>query len=69
MYNNDIEKEKELILIIIKNNSETVNKKFVCTRIDTLNFVFFQSPTPRRIFKSSVHNIPSPVIPYHWPHK
>ena len=41
MYNNDIEKEKELILIIIKNNSETVNKKFVCTRKDTLNFVFF----------------------------
>ena len=45
MYNKNIEKKKELILKIIKNNSEIVNKKFVCTnrngRKDTLNFVFF----------------------------
>ena len=40
MYNNDIEKEKKKIIILIKNNSETVNKKFVCTRKDTLNYFF-----------------------------
>ena len=36
-----LKRKKELILLIIKNNSETVNVKYVCTRKDTLNFVFF----------------------------
>ena len=36
-----LNRKNELILIIIKKNSETVHKKFVCTRKDTLNFVFF----------------------------
>ena len=49
MYNNDIEKEKELILITIKNNSATVNKKFVYTNTILISFFFSITNTSKNL--------------------